>query len=126
MPSTVLVVEDDAHVRRVAVRALSDLGYRVLEAGGVREAGERADAHHGSIDMVVMDVVLPDGSGKEAAAALRARRPDLSVLFVSGYAEDLLVHRGVPARGVRFLPKPYTPRDLAGAVRGALDAAAAR
>jgi len=123
---TVLLVEDDAHVRRVAVRALADLGYRVLEAGTAREAAERADAQAGPVDVVVMDAVLPDGNGRDAAEGLRMRRPGIAVLFVSGYAEDLLVHRGVPARGLRFLPKPYTPRGLAAAVRAALDAARAQ
>ena len=122
---TLLIVEDDAHVRSVAVRTLSELGYSILEASGAREAQVRADAHLGPIDMVVMDVVLPDGNGRDAAKVLCSRRPGLSVLFVSGYAEDLLVHKGVAARGLHFLPKPYTPRDLASAVRRALDSSKA-
>ena len=118
---TVLVVEDDAHVRSVAVRILSELGYHILEAGDAREAQVRADAYVGPIDVAIMDVVLPDGNGRDAAKVLCARRPGLSVLFVSGYAEDLLIHKGVAARGIHFLPKPYTPRDLASAVRRTLD-----
>ena len=118
---TLLVVEDDPHVRGVAVRALSALGYRVLSASGVADAESVAGAHPGPIDLVVMDVVLSDGNGREAAARLRATRPDSRVLFVSGYAEAVLVHRGVAEAGVNFLPKPYKPAALATAVRAALD-----
>ena len=120
---TVLVVEDDPHVRGVAVRALSELGYRVLSAGGAAEAASVSSVHPGPIDILVMDVVLSDGNGRDAALALRASRPETRVLFVSGYAETVLVHRGVAEAGVNFLPKPYTPASLASAVRAVLDAA---
>ena len=121
---TVLVVEDDASVRELIVRALRRGGYTVLEAGGAEEALTLAGGLERPIHLLVTDVVMPSMNGPELAEGLRSTRPELAVLYVSGYAENAIVHHGILAEGVELLPKPFHPRDLAQRVRGILDAAA--
>jgi two-component system cell cycle sensor histidine kinase/response regulator CckA len=114
---TVLLVEDEAQVRELATRMLRQLGYYVLSAGDGREALALSQAHEGKISLLVTDVVMPNMSGKEVADALVASRPGLKVLYVSGYAEDTDVVRGVLDSSVDFLSKPFTHRDLARRIR---------
>ncbi|MFZ5623891.1 MAG: ATP-binding protein, partial [Gemmatimonadota bacterium] len=116
---TILLVEDEAVVRRLAHQVLERQGYRVLEAPSARDALDMAE-REGQIDLLVTDVVMPELSGRQLAEQLRARRPNLRVLYISGYAEDAVV-RGASADQVEFLPKPFTPANLARAVRVALD-----
>jgi two-component system cell cycle sensor histidine kinase/response regulator CckA len=118
---TLLVVEDNAMVRRVASRTLRTHGYDVLEAGDGEEALRIFESKGGAIDMLVTDVVMPRMSGKELADRLLALRPGLKVLFTSGYTENTIVHHGVVDAGVEFLPKPYEPVKLARKVREVLD-----
>jgi two-component system cell cycle sensor histidine kinase/response regulator CckA len=119
---TVLLVEDDAGVRAVASRALREGGYRVLAAAGAGEAMELAARAPGPVDILVTDVVMPGVNGKALAEELQRRCPSMRVLFVSGYAEDILGRHGVLEPGVEFLPKPFTPSALvskvAAVVRG--------
>jgi CheY-like chemotaxis protein len=113
---SVLLVEDDAPVMAVARAFLSGLGYRVLEACN----GPEALAILGSsepIDLLFTDVVLRDGmNGAEVARAAESLRPDLKVLFASGYTQEALVHEGRLQPGVKLLQKPYRKRDLAQAI----------
>ena len=118
---TLLVVEDNDMVRRLAVRVLAARGYHVLEAGDGAEALRVYTAHPGQIDLVVTDVVLPLMSGKELADKLRQLRPGIKILYTSGYTENTIVHHGVVDADVHFLPKPYLPSDLAERVRAVLD-----
>jgi two-component system cell cycle sensor histidine kinase/response regulator CckA len=118
---TLLVVEDDALVRHVAVRVLEGLGYRIIEAAHGAQALSLYQARNGPIDLVVTDVVLPGMSGKELADKLRQAQPDIKILYTSGYAEDTIVHQGVVDQGVHFLAKPYVPSELARRVRQVLD-----
>jgi CheY-like chemotaxis protein len=118
---TVLVVEDEQVVRRISVGTFQRLGYRVLEAATGAEAIEVAGRQEGRIDAVVCDVVLPDMRGPEVTARLTDRNPDVRVLYVSGYAEDTIVHGGVLQEGINFLQKPYTPEAIARALRRLLD-----
>jgi PAS domain S-box-containing protein len=118
---TVLVVEDDAQVRAVTVRALRGAGYQVLTAGRGDEALELMRRHQGQVDLVVSDVVMPGLSGREVADALRHLRPGLPVLFVSGYTQDAIVDHGVLASGFELLEKPFTPASLVARVRALLD-----
>jgi two-component system cell cycle sensor histidine kinase/response regulator CckA len=119
----VLVVEDDAQVREVTVRALRAAGYRVLVAGSGREALALGDAELDGLDLVVTDVVMPGIDGRSMADELQRRRPGVRVLYVSGYTEDAVVARGVASGGTGFLPKPFTPSALLESVRAVLDAA---
>jgi PAS domain S-box-containing protein len=119
---TILVVEDDPSVRVIAVRTLRALGFSVLEAASGPEALRLAAAHEAPIHLLLTDVVMPHMGGRELAARLRAARPDLKVLFTSGYTHNAIVHRGVLDPGLSFLPKPYVPHVLARRVRDTLDA----
>jgi len=118
---TVLLLEDDAPVRRASSRMLRSLGYAVLEAATPSEALALARDHGGPIHALVTDVVMPETNGVEAARAFQALRPDAAVLFVSGYSADALSDRpgGAPAR---LLPKPFSRVDLGRAVRDAIAA----
>ncbi|HEX4932006.1 MAG TPA: response regulator, partial [Gemmatimonadaceae bacterium] len=118
---TVLLVEDDASVRAIAVRALRAQGFTVLEAYDGVHALEVARAHPGEIHLLVTDVVMPRLGGKELAAQLVAERPSLKVLFASGYTRNAIVHQGVLKEGIHFLQKPYVPATLTKKVREVLD-----
>ena len=120
---TVLVVEDEPRVRELAARALAEAGYRVLQAATGGEALALAAGMDQPIHLLVTDVVMPDTGGKQLADGLRASRPGLRVLYVSGYTQDAVVHEGVLDAGVHFLPKPFTPRTLQEKVRAVLDGA---
>jgi two-component system, cell cycle sensor histidine kinase and response regulator CckA len=117
---TILLVEDDERVRRFTRTVLEDLGYRVIEAEDGNAALEQAD-RAGQIDLLLSDVVLPRLSGREIAQRLAPRRPQMRVLFISGYTENAIVHHGVLDAGLNFLPKPFTPDSLARKVREVLD-----
>ena len=118
---TVLVVDDEPAVREFVRRALERLGYRVLVADGPAQALERADDGAGHIDLVVTDVVMPEMRGPALAERLRAARPEIRTLYMSGYAADRAVAPGEPPMGDAFLPKPFRAADLAHAVRDILD-----
>ncbi|MEJ2209318.1 MAG: PAS domain S-box protein [Anaerolineae bacterium] len=111
---TVLVVEDDASVRRLAVRVLQSHGYRVLEASSGAQALEISATEEGAIDLLLADVVMPLMKGPVLADRLRQERPDLAVLYISGYADDAI---GADAA---FLPKPFTVDGLIYKVRALL------
>jgi CheY-like chemotaxis protein len=118
---TLLVVEDDEMVRRVAVRILRAKGYVVHETGDPRAALAIFDQLGRAVDLLVADVVMSGMSGKDLADRLRGMKHDLRVLYTSGYTENTIVHHGVVDPDVNFLAKPYLPEDLARCVREALD-----
>ena len=115
-----LVVEDEAAVRQFSVDALGALGYGVLEADGAADALALLDDNPG-IDLLFTDVVMPETDGRALAVAARARRPDLKVLFTTGYARDALTPDGALDPGVEVLAKPFTLDDLAAKVRRMLE-----
>jgi two-component system, cell cycle sensor histidine kinase and response regulator CckA len=119
---TVLLAEDDRHVRDLTSRILSLHGYSVLTAVDAEEALARADAFAGRIHLLLTDVVMPGDGGRELFERLRARRAGLAVLFMSGYTDDAVVQRGVSRGTCRFLQKPFTPDALLREVRAALEA----
>jgi len=119
---TLLVVEDDPSVRHLARRILETQGYEVLSASNGQDALHVARERKGSpIRLVVTDVVMPVMSGKVMAEWLKTTYPNLEVLFTSGYTDGAITHHGVLETGVEFLPKPYTPANLAYKVREMLD-----
>ncbi|MEZ4444503.1 MAG: PAS domain S-box protein [Polyangiaceae bacterium] len=118
---TVLVVEDDEMVRRLAERLLRRGGYTVIVAGSGAEALEVSAAHERAIDLLLTDVVMPGMNGRELARRLVAERPGLRVLFTSGYTDNVIAHHGVLDPGVHFLAKPYSLDALMSLVRQILD-----
>ena len=121
---TILLVEDEVALRKLASRILSELGYVVLSAGTAAEALKvLAEASH-EPDLLLTDLVLPGGTqGKDLALELLSTRPGLPVLFMSGYTRNAIVHAGRLDEGVNFLEKPFTPEALARMVRTVLDQA---
>jgi two-component system cell cycle sensor histidine kinase/response regulator CckA len=117
---TILLVEDEFAVRRLARRLLRQQGYTVLEAANGQEALRLASQQNGRIDLLLTDVVMPGMSGPELAGHLNREQPSMKVLYMSGYADDALGHHGILAEGMAFLQKPFTPHDLARGVREAL------
>ena len=116
---TVLLVEDQDEVRRLAARVLARQGYRVHTAAGGAEALDLCRTQDLPIDLLVSDVVMPGMSGPHLAASLATRYPDLKVLFISGYSENLL-NFGIQPGSVEYLQKPFTPTALAQKVREVL------
>ena len=116
----VLVVEDDPAVRQFSVDALSELGYRVLEADGASAALRVLDARP-EIALLFTDVVMPQINGAKLAQEARRRRPHLRILFTTGYTRNAVVHNGVLDAGVEMIGKPYTVEELAAKVRAVLD-----
>jgi two-component system cell cycle sensor histidine kinase/response regulator CckA len=118
----VLLVEDEPAVRSLAERVLMRQGYRVLAAGSGVEALELVNGTHGQIDLLVTDVVMPEMGGVELARHLLALRPDLRILFISGYAADAVPRTDGAGRQLYFLEKPFSPARFAEYVRYVLDA----
>ena len=119
---TVFLVEDDDMVRTVTEASLRELGYTVLSAAGPEEALALFADHKDAVDLLVTDVVMPSMNGKDLYDRLKTSRPDLKVLYMSGYTENVIVHHGVLDKGVQFISKPFTLLDLSGRVRAALTA----
>src|SRR6266567_3711719 len=118
---TVLLVEDAAPVRTLARRSLEACGYTVLDAADGPSAIELSARHAGAIAVLVTDVVMPGMSGRELAERLAPTRPEMKVLYTSGYTDDAMVRQGVLSAGVAFLQKPFVPDTLARKVRDVLD-----
>jgi two-component system cell cycle sensor histidine kinase/response regulator CckA len=119
---TILIAEDDARLRRLAERTLGRLGYTVLVAASSHEALRLAAWYEQGIDLLFTDVVMPDVGGPSLAAKICEVRPEIKVLFCSGYTEGAIAHHGVLDAGVALLAKPFTPDSLARKVRDVLDA----
>ena len=116
---TLLLVEDEASVRGLFREVLERYGYRVLVASRGEEAMEIALTHEGPIHLLVSDVVMPGMSGHELARRLQSQRHDMKVLYISGYSDTSV--EGLVQTGASFLQKPFTPGDLAQAVRAVLE-----
>jgi two-component system, cell cycle sensor histidine kinase and response regulator CckA len=120
---TILLVEDEDGVRELARDILRTSGYTVLEARNGPEALLLCERHQGPLDLLLTDVVMPRMSGRELAERLAPLRPDLNVLYMSGYTDDAVIRHGVLGAGTAFLQKPFTPTVLVQRVRETLDLA---
>jgi two-component system, cell cycle sensor histidine kinase and response regulator CckA len=110
---TILIVEDDAPLLEVARRSLQEFGYTILKAHSPREAIQISESHRGPIHLMVTDVIMPGMNGNQLASRLSAPRPEMKVLYVSGYTDNAIVHHGVLEPGLAFLQKPFSPKTLA-------------
>jgi PAS domain S-box-containing protein len=119
---TILLVEDEEMIRKAAREILEVNGYRVLEASGGDEALMICREHKARIQLLMTDVVMPQMNGRELAERLASLRPELKVLYMSGYTDDAIVHHGVLDEGIAFLEKPFTAKALTHKVRELLDA----
>jgi PAS domain S-box-containing protein len=122
---TILLVEDESAVRDLTRRCLEASGYRVLQAGSAEEALDAVSRHAGSLDLLLTDVIMPGASGPELSRRLLSDRPELRVLYVSGYTDETIASQRLLADGASFLQKPFTPEVLARKVRDVLDRQAA-
>ena len=118
---TVLLVEDEEGVRKLASLVLQTHGYKVLVASDGNEAIRQAEQHGGQIDLLFTDVVMPGMGGRELANILMTRYAHMKVLFSSGYTNDAVVRHGLSQDDVSFLQKPYDPFALVAKVRQVLD-----
>jgi signal transduction histidine kinase len=118
---TILLVEDEEIVRSLEREVLEENGYKVLEARSPLHALELAAEHAGAIDLLVTDVVMPELSGRQLAERITTKRPEVKILYTSGYADDAIVRHGVLEPGISLLAKPLTPASLANKVREVLD-----
>jgi PAS domain S-box-containing protein len=118
---TVLVVEDAPAVRAVMRQVLERQGYAILEAPDGETALQVAAKHHGKIHLLLTDVVMPGVSGRELADQLVKLRPNIKVLYASGYTDDAIIHHGILEPGIAYLQKPFTRDALALKVREVLD-----
>jgi two-component system, cell cycle sensor histidine kinase and response regulator CckA len=118
---TILLVEDDESVRSIALRTLEMYGYGILEARDGEEALAIASRREEKIDLLLTDVVMPGMSGRQLVERLQALRPDINVLYMSGYTEDAIRYHGVLGERTAFIEKPFAPDKLGQKVREVLD-----
>jgi signal transduction histidine kinase/ActR/RegA family two-component response regulator len=119
---TILLVEDDPHVQRIVGNILRRAGYRLLTASGADEALVRVEEEGGTIHLLLSDLVMPGTSGRELAEQIQVLRPDIAILYMSGYTDDVVIRRGVLEAGMAFIQKPFGAEDLGRRVREVLDA----
>ncbi|HEX9348956.1 MAG TPA: response regulator [Gemmatimonadales bacterium] len=119
---TVLVVEDDEQLRRLTHRALAGQGYTVLEADRGSTALDIARRHKGHIDLLLTDVIMPDTNGRKLAETIRAARPGMRVVYMSGYPDGAIASHGMLEPGVAYLAKPFTTDAVTRKVREVLEA----
>ena len=121
---TVLLVEDEAGIRSMTRLALKSFGYSILEAAHPREAIRISQEHPGKIDILLTDVIMPQINGRRLAELLQPDRPEMKVLFISGYSGDTIARNGILNDDLHFLQKPFTPVVLAKRLRETLDTGA--
>jgi DNA-binding response OmpR family regulator len=118
---TILLVEDEANLRYLARQYLEKQGYKVIEAADGAVAMQIAVAHEKVIHLLLTDVIMPGMNGRELAQRICEIRPNVKVLYMSGYTENVIGHNGMLDAGVRLLQKPFNLRDLKSKVREVLD-----
>lgn len=119
---TLLVVEDNPEVLNLHRTVLETFGYGIIEAVNGEDAIEQFTRHQQKIDLILMDVVMPKMNGKQAYLEIAKIRPDIKVLFMSGYTADIVLEKGITTDDVNFMHKPATPMELLRKIRDILDA----
>lgn len=118
---TVLIVEDEASMLKIAIELLQRLGYTVLAANLPGEAIRLAEEYEGEIDLIITDLVMPEINGPQLRKRLMPVRPRMKCLYMSGYSENVISHQDVLTQGIPFIQKPFSIKELAEKVREALD-----
>ena len=118
---TILLVEDEEGVRGLVRTLLEELGYTVHEASNGADAVELYNKLHGKVDLVISDLIMPKLGGLDLSAQLKAKRPDLRIIFMSGYADQAIDNPQLQSGNQIFLSKPFRAETLARAVREVLD-----
>lgn len=118
---TILLVEDEDAVRAIARRVLEREGFAVIEAGTAGDALRLAERHGDVINLMLSDLVMPGMTGAELAVAIRRLRPNVPIVYMSGYTREDVEDRVGTMTATGFVSKPFTPRGLVEAVRGALE-----
>jgi two-component system cell cycle sensor histidine kinase/response regulator CckA len=118
---TILLVEDEDSVRRYVSSVLQGAGYRVIPAPNGMEAIQTISAPQSKIDLLLSDVVMPMMSGPELGERARGLHPEIRILYMSGYAESSIVHKGILDRGVNLIQKPFAAEDLLKRIREILE-----
>ena len=118
---TVLLVEDDPQVLKLVNQVLEKYGYTILSAGLPEEALQIAEQYRKEIHLLVTDVIMPGLNGKDLAKKINAMKPGIKILFMSGYTENIIAHRGVLTEGVNFIQKPFFVKSFAQKIREVLD-----
>lgn len=121
---TILLVEDDKTILEMGVTMLNMMNYHVLTANTPTEALRQAEEHAGKIDLLITDVIMPEMNGKALSHQILAISPDLKVLFMSGYTANVIAHHGILDKGIHFLQKPFSKRELSKKIKEALEIAA--
>jgi CheY-like chemotaxis protein len=119
--ATVLVAEDDDAVRRQVCRILTQFGFQVIEAKDGDDALMAAERHDGQIHLLLTDVIMPVMNGRDLYDKLRASRPDVGVVYMSGYADEVIAGEGLLSESVFYLQKPFSVQELMDKIRAALE-----
>lgn len=118
---TVLLVEDEANVRTLLGKYLSEQGYAILEARTAEEALERCKSHKSSaVNLMICDLVMDEMNGVELARQLRTYHPRLKTIYLSAHSESSVIYRGIPLTDLQFLPKPFKLKELISSVNALL------
>ena len=120
--STIMVVEDEDMVRELAVNILKRQGYHVLSAGSGAACLQNLSNHSGPLDLLLTDVVMPSMNGRDLYRAVRRQFPQVNVLYMSGYTDNVILHHGVLEEGVNFIQKPFSVDGLIAKVGRILEA----
>ena len=117
---TILIVDDNASIRQLIVETLKPLGYNCLQAASGKDAMDVLRKYKGEVHLLITDVVMPGMSGRELAETIREERPEMKVIFMSGYTENIIAHHGVLEQGINYISKPITPVTLTQKIRSVL------
>ena len=117
---TILIVDDSPSIRQLIVDILKPLGYKCLQAGSGKNAIDAVRQYSGQVHLLLTDVVMPGMSGRDLATMIGKERPEMKVIFMSGYTENIIVHHGVLEQGINYIAKPITPSALIQKIRSVL------
>ena len=120
-PFRILVADDEASIRKLVCDTIEPLGYKIIEAANGEEALELIQKNEGKINLLITDVIMPKMTGKKLAEAVYAEYPEIKVLYMSGYTDNVIAHQGVLAPNIEFINKPLVPSLLTKKIREVLE-----